>query len=668
MIVRKILVANRGEIACRIMRTCADMGVATVGVFSDVDAGALHVRAAGEAVRLLGSATGAYLDMGAILEAARRTGADAVHPGYGFLAENASFAAACRDAGITFIGPTPEVIQAMGSKRQAKEIMAEAGVPVVPGYQGEDQSEKRFRKEADALGYPIMIKASAGGGGKGMRLVASRSELPEALAAARREAMAAFGDGSLILEKFIDRPRHVEFQIFGDVYGNVIHLGERECTIQRRYQKVVEETPSPALTPELRARMGAAAVSAGRKIGYTNAGTVEFILAPDASFYFLEVNTRLQVEHAVTELVTGLDLVRWQIQLAEGDLLPLGQDEVTFTGHAVEARVYAEDPASDFLPATGPVLLWRPPEGNGVRVDAGLETGDAVSAYYDPMLAKITAWGAGREEALRRLDHALATTVLLGVRHNMSFLRRLILHPAHAAGDISTAFLEQHGDELLASLPSSRRRETAAVAVAVARSLGAAETERWRNNPQAPLRERFLPTLELRLQPTGVNRYEVTLLDEAAARTLGVVVHKRENAFMTLELNGHLQSVWVVEAKDGEWWVQVDGATEVLFWCSPMPQRNSLPSHHAGSSPARSRSPQEDRQAEAVVTAPMPGAVVSVLVEEGQSVVSGDPLLVLSAMKMEHTLRAPRAGTIARVYCRPGEQVVAATALVELAD
>ena len=666
--IRKVLVANRGEIACRIMRTCAAMGIATVGVFSDVDAGALHVRAAGEAVRLPGAAA-AYLDIGALLEAARRTGADAVHPGYGFLAENAAFAAACRDASVTFIGPSPEVIRDMGSKRQAKEIMAKAGIPVVPGYQGEDQSDRRFRKEADALGYPLMIKASAGGGGKGMRLVADHGELPEALVSARREALAGFGDDTLILEKFIDGGRHIEFQIFGDTAGNVIHLGERECTIQRRFQKVIEETPSIALDDELRARMGAAAVAAGQQLGYTNAGTVEFILAPDASFYFLEVNTRLQVEHAITELVTGLDLVRWQIQLAEGARLPLAQDDVTITGHAIEARVYAEDPGSNFLPTTGPVLLWRPPEGEDVRVDAGLETGDAVSAYYDPMLAKISVWGASREEALRRLDHALSTTVLLGVRHNMTYLRRLILHPAHLAGDISTAFIEQHSDALLASLPSPRRRETAAVAVAVSRYLAAAETGRWRNNPQAPPRERFLPSLELRLQPVGVNRYEVTLLDEEAPRALTVIVHRREDAFVALELGGHLQPVWVVEAKDGEWWVQVDGATEVLQWCSPMP----LPVLHPSSPSARPRPrhPQSYRDGQlpgAAVIAPMPGAVVSVLVEEGQAVSSGDPLLVLSAMKMEHTLRAPRAGTIAHIYCRPGEQVIAATILIELAE
>ena len=430
--IRKVLVANRGEIACRIMRTCAEMGIATVGVFSDVDANAAHVRAADEALRLPGvDATGAYLDIEALIAAARRAGADAVHPGYGFLAENAAFALACREAGLTFIGPEPEVIAQMGSKREAKQLAAAAGVPVVPGYQGDDQSDESFGKEAEEIGYPVMVKASAGGGGKGMRLVEDANALPAALAAARREALAAFGDDTLMLEKVISEPRHIEFQIFGDTHSNIIHLGERECTIQRRFQKVIEETPSTALTPELRARMGAAAIAVGRQLGYTNAGTVEFILDADANFYFLEVNTRLQVEHPITELVTGLDLVRWQILVAEGAVLPLDQEQVTFTGHAVEARVYAETPARDFLPASGTVPLWIPPSGEGVRVDSGLRTGDTVSAYYDPLLAKISAWGPERAEALRRLDHALARVVLLGVHTNIAFLRSVLLHPAH---------------------------------------------------------------------------------------------------------------------------------------------------------------------------------------------------------------------------------------------
>ncbi|HEV2405531.1 MAG TPA: acetyl-CoA carboxylase biotin carboxylase subunit, partial [Ktedonobacterales bacterium] len=448
-VIRRVLVANRGEIARRVIRTCHAMGIATVAVYSDADANAAHVREADAAYHLGPSPAGeSYLNMSALIEAARVMGADAVHPGYGFLSENASFAAACQEAGLTFIGPEPAVIARMGSKREAKLLMAAAGVPVVPGYEGEDQSDARLIAAAHEIGWPVMVKASAGGGGKGMRAVDRAEDLPSALAAARREALAAFGDETLILEKVIQEPRHIEFQIFGDTRGNVLHLGERECTIQRRHQKIIEETPSTALEPELRARMGQAAVTAGRRLGYTGAGTVEFILDSDGHFYFLEVNTRLQVEHPVTELVSGLDLVRWQILVAEGRPLPLTQDEVKFYGHAVEARVYAEDPDQGFLPTTGRVALWQAPEGDGVRVDAGIQTGDEVAPYYDPMLAKICAWGEDRAEALRRLDRALGATTLFGVRNNIDYLRRVLCHPAHLAGRLSTAFVTRYTDEL----------------------------------------------------------------------------------------------------------------------------------------------------------------------------------------------------------------------------
>src|SRR5215831_1157041 len=390
--IRKILVANRGEIACRIMRTCRAMGIATVAVYSDADANARHVREADEAVHIGESAASAsYLNVPALLAAAKRAGVDAIHPGYGFLAERAEFAVACRDAGIIFIGPSPEVIARMGDKSAARQLAFAAGVPVVLGYDDSEQSDERLLAAARGIGFPLMVKAAAGGGGKGMRIVQRERDVLEALAAARREAQSAFGDARLLLERLIREPRHIEFQIFGDAQGQIIHLGERECSIQRRHQKVIEETPSVALTPELRARMGEAAVTVGRQLGYTNAGTVEFILAPDGQFYFLEVNTRLQVEHPVTEYVTGLDLVRWQIQVAERRPLPLSQDEVRFSGHAIECRVYAEDPDNGFLPATGDILLWREPEGDGVRVDAGVQSGGAVSVYYDSMIAKVIA-------------------------------------------------------------------------------------------------------------------------------------------------------------------------------------------------------------------------------------------------------------------------------------
>ncbi|HEY1387811.1 MAG TPA: acetyl-CoA carboxylase biotin carboxylase subunit, partial [Ktedonobacterales bacterium] len=524
-LIRKALVANRGEIACRVMRTCRSLGIATVAVFSDADATARHVREADEAVHIGESAASAsYLAIPALIAAARRTGADAIHPGYGFLAENADFAAACEDAGLVFIGPSADVIRRMGSKREAKRLAAGAGVPVVPGYEGDDTSDARLIAAAREIGYPVMVKASAGGGGKGMRIVARASELPDALASARREALSAFGDETLLLERALVEPRHVEIQIFGDSHGHVIALGERECSIQRRHQKVIEETPSTALAPDLRARMGEAAVAIGRTLGYTGAGTVEFILDREGAFYFLEVNTRLQVEHPVTELVTGLDLVRWQMLVAEGHPLPLAQDEITFNGHAVEARVYAEDPASGFLPQAGTALLWRPPEGDGVRVDAGVETGDTISPYYDPMAAKISAFGATRDEALRRLDAALRRTVLFGVRSNLDYVRRVLLHPDHRAGRISTAFLEQHAADLLPAMSNQpidglAPAQLAALAITMRRLSATPTPATWRNNRSRPLLEQFRQPnggeLALHLTLERAGQYSVTFDDES---------------------------------------------------------------------------------------------------------------------------------------------------------
>jgi acetyl-CoA carboxylase biotin carboxylase subunit len=664
--IRKVLVANRGEIACRIMRTCRDMGIATVAVFSDADATARHVGEADEAVHIGGSAASeSYLHIPALIEAAQRTSADAIHPGYGFLAENSAFAAACRNAGITFIGPDPEVIAGMGSKREAKLLVAAAGVPVVPGYEGEDQSDERLFTAAHEIGYPIMIKASAGGGGKGMRMVASETALAEALAGARREARAAFGDDTVILEKAIGEPRHVEFQIFGDTLGNVIHLGERECSIQRRHQKIVEETPSTALIPELRARMGEAAVTVGRTLGYTNAGTVEFILDPDGQFYFLEVNTRLQVEHPVTELVTGLDLVRWQVLVAQGRPLPLTQDEVRSAGHAVEARVYAEDPAQGFLPATGEVALWREPAGAGVRVDAGIRTGDAVSSHYDPLLAKIIAYGADREEALRRLERALALTVLFGVRNNLDYLRRILLHPTHMAGELSTAFVDRYADDLLS--PSGKETSelprvlVAALMAALQRTLHSSLPGGWRNNRNAPAIERFEVAdpaerndrstsheIELRLTPGAGGRFTALLRWSSGSVQADVVVHSHDGPDLAVEVDRHLVRAVAVETPGHRWWVKVGDEAHALVWRSPLPEPKGR-TDDAGS-----------------LLAPMPGQVVSVLVAQGQAVRAGDPLLVLEAMKMEHIVRAPYDGTLVSIRFGPGEKVDSGAPLAEV--
>jgi acetyl-CoA carboxylase biotin carboxylase subunit len=655
-LIRKALVANRGEIACRVMRACRSLGIATVAVFSDADASARHVREADEAVHIGASvASASYLAIPAIIAVAKRTGADAVHPGYGFLAENADFAAACDAAGLTFIGPSADVIRRMGSKREAKRLASGAGVPVVPGYEGDDTSDVRLIAAAREIGYPVMVKASAGGGGKGMRIVARASELPDALASARREALSAFGDETLLLEKALVEPRHVEIQIFGDSHGHVIALGERECSIQRRHQKVIEETPSTALTPDLRARMSEAAVVIGQTLGYTGAGTVEFILDREGAFYFLEVNTRLQVEHPVTELVTGLDLVRWQMLVAEGHPLPLAQDEVTFIGHAVEARVYAEDPASGFLPQAGAVTLWRPPEGDGVRVDAGVETGDTISPYYDPMVAKISAYGATRDEALRRLDAALQRTILLGVRSNLDYVRRVLLHPDHRAGHISTAFLEQHAADLLPATPAPpvdglAPAQLAALAITMTRLSATPTHATWRNNRSRALLEQYRQPdggeIALHLTPERAGAFAVTFGDES--QTYAVRARELSGPDITLEIDGHVLRVVALEAQPEEWWAHLAGETLCLTRRSPLP----LPGVARASNDA--------------LTAPMPGQVIGVLVREGQAVAAGDPLMILEAMKMEHTIRAPHDGVVSVIHYQPGDQAPAAAVLLDV--
>ncbi|MCF5186941.1 acetyl-CoA carboxylase biotin carboxylase subunit, partial [Pseudomonas simiae] len=439
----KILIANRGEIACRIQRTAQALGYRTVAVYSDADAQALHVQMADEAVHI-GPAPvqQSYLNIDAILNAARVTSADAIHPGYGFLSENPDFARACQQAGLTFIGPSPEAIELMGSKRLSKLAMLDAGVPCIAGYQGSAQDDSTLQREADAIGYPLMIKASAGGGGRGMRLVQHPEELLDNLHTARSEAKNAFGSGELILEQALIDPRHVEIQLFGDSHGHLIYLGERDCSIQRRHQKIIEEAPCPVMTPELRQAMGEAALNAGRAVNYVGAGTVEFLLDRNGRFYFLEMNTRLQVEHPVTELITGLDLVDWQLQIAAGQPLPLTQPDVSLNGHAMEVRLYAEDPAQGFLPQTGEVLRWDP--AAGVRIDHGVTEGQRISPFYDPMLGKIIAYGATREEARRKLLRAVEDTVLLGVTTNQPLLVDLLKHPDFVGGDFSTGFIAEH--------------------------------------------------------------------------------------------------------------------------------------------------------------------------------------------------------------------------------
>lgn len=656
--IETLLIANRGEIAGRIIRTCRRLGIRTVAVYSDADAGARHVRLADEAVHIGPSpAPDSYLSIARILAAAQRSGADAIHPGFGFLAENADFARACAAAGLIFIGPTPEAIEAMGNKQGAKTLVAEAGVPVLPGYHGNDQTDDALQQAAGQIGFPLMVKAAAGGGGKGMRLVRRPAQLAEALAAARREAQQAFGSADLILERALDRPRHIEFQVMGDCQGNLIHLGERECSIQRRHQKVIEEAPSPALTPELRTRMGEAAVRAARAVHYTNAGTVEFLLDTDGSFYFLEMNTRLQVEHPVTEMVTGIDLVAWQICLAEGAPLPLEQEQVTLRGHAIEARLYAENPANDFLPVTGRVLLWREPatgaglRGAGLRVESGIQTGDDISIYYDPMLAKLIAYGDDRRTAVRRLIYALEHTTLLGLTSNLAFLRDVLRHPDFLAGNLSTGFIDEH---LAGWRSSPAALSLALMAVTVIQFTqhpqSGTSTGYWRNNPNGPLLYRYhLPgqeePIEVALEPQKtVNNFVIGLPDGRYT----LILHEQNGHDLTLSVEGYRQRVVTVVSPDNTWWVQTRTGVVTLQTLPLLPE--PVPVAGAGGS----------------LRAPMPGVVLDVLVKVGQSVRQGQALMKLEAMKMEHTIRTTADGVVEAIYFKPGDRVEADAQLLQI--
>jgi 3-methylcrotonyl-CoA carboxylase alpha subunit len=662
--IRKVLIANRGEIACRIMRTCRELGIATVAAFSDADTASRHVREADEAVRI-GSpeVRASYLNSATIIAAALRSGADAVHPGYGFLAEDAAFAQACADAGLTFIGPAPQIIARMGSKREAKRLAEAAGVPVVPGYHGAGQDIREFTSAAGAIGFPLLVKASAGGGGRGMRVVERAAGLADALTGARREAESAFGDGTLLLERLIPRARHIEVQIFGDAHGNLVHLGERECSIQRRHQKVIEETPSPALTPETRARLTAAALTLGRQLGYTSAGTVEFVLDPDGAFYFLEVNTRLQVEHPVTEMVTGLDLVHWQIEVAEGRPLPLAQDAIHFTGHAIEARVYAEDPEADFLPSSGRVALWGEPGDAAARVDGGIASGDKVPPHYDGLLAKVAARGDSRPDAIRRLERALARLTVFGVPNNVGFLRRTLLHPAHVAGDLSTGFVAEHHDELVGhggAQESAAEIAEAAVVAALARLLAQPDARGWRNNPMPPPAQRFTdatrtsrghntdeaPGIEVRLAATSARAYTAHVRDATGERAVQVLVHTVALPVLTVELDGRVVRAMALEA-GGNWWVKLGDETYRLAWVSPFPATFG----HAAIAHA--------------LTAPMPGTVAAVHARPGQAVRAGDALVTLLAMKIEHKIVAPTAGTVGDLRFAVGDTVPTGAQLLD---
>ena len=625
-----LLVANRGEIACRIMRTARAMGLTTVAVHSSIDRHARHVAQADLAVDLGGSrASDSYLQIERIIQAARSSGAQAIHPGYGFLSENPAFARAVADAGLLLVGPPAEAIEAMGSKSAAKALMEQAGVPLVPGYHGAEQTLQSFVSAAAAIGYPVLLKASAGGGGKGMKVVQREAELAEALQSAQREALAAFSDDRILLEKYLLKPRHVEIQIFADRHGNCVHLHERDCSIQRRHQKVIEEAPAPGLSPSTRKAMGQAAVRAAQAIGYVGAGTVEFLLDERGEFFFMEMNTRLQVEHPVTEAITGLDLVEWQLRVARGEALPLQQAQIPLLGHAIELRLYAEDPDNDFLPASGRLAVYREPTpGPGQRIDSGVREGDEISPYYDPLLGKLIAWGDTREQARQRVLDLLRQTLVGGLRSNRGFLRRILEHPAFVAAELDTDFIPRHQAGLLprpGPLPEAFWQQAA-------RSFIATSPPAQRNDdPVSPWAEpnglRLGLPATIRLQLACAGQQHSLYLDPAQPATAGAGRAIRQGDTLYLEWQDELLPV-------------------------------------TGYDPIAAA--QQHTQPQGGLTAPMNGSIARVLVTAGQQVEAGAPLMVLEAMKMEHSIKASQPGVIRQVLYAEGDLVSEGSLLLEM--
>jgi len=659
----RILIANRGEIACRVIRTCRRLGIRAIAVYSDADEHALHVREADEAIRIGGPRpVDSYLSIPRIIEAARKLGARAIHPGYGFLSENEDFARACLEAGLVFIGPDADTIRLMGSKSQAKRLMQRAGVPVVPGYHGEDQSDALLRAEAHGIGFPLLIKAVAGGGGKGMRIVRAEREFAESLAAARREARNAFDDDAVLLERCIETPRHIEFQVFGDRHGNVVHLFERECSLQRRHQKVLEESPSPFLDDALRARMAEAAVAAARAVDYVNAGTIEFIAGKDRHFYLMEMNTRLQVEHPVTEMITGLDLVEWQLRVAAGEPLPLAQSRITCSGHAIEARLYAEDPGTGFMPSTGRVVRFAHPQPDAnFRLEAAVEDGDAVTAHYDPMIAKLVVRGEDRATALARLEHTLAHCAVFGPKTNLSLLRGLVRDPDVLRGKVDTGLIEQRLDALLAR-PSTPPMD--ALMAVVARTLLDRQTasafdmrmdtvdpgspwgvaDAWQANGRAATRLAFTSDGRIELRAAG---WDGAYRLEFDGETLEFAARELAADELELIVDGQRQVVTVFRHDRNFQVVCGDQVVELQSADTyPVARHVEDEAVHPGS--------------------PLPGRVVAVSVRSGQRVVEGDALVVIEGMKMEHSVRARAAGTVLRVLVAEGDAVEAEAPLVEI--
>lgn len=648
----KILIANRGEIACRVISTARDMGIKTVAVYSDADANAQHVLQADEAVHIGGSPSSeSYLCADKVIAAAQRTGAQAIHPGYGFLSENESFAEALQDAGLIFIGPPVAAIAAMGSKSAAKNIMAKAGVPLVPGYHGDDQSDNLLAAEAEKIGYPVLLKAAYGGGGKGMRVVNNAAEFAEALASARREAKAGFNNDKMLVEKFITRPRHVEIQVFCDQHGNAVYLAERDCSVQRRHQKVVEEAPAPGLTEETRKAMGDAAVRAAQAIDYVGAGTVEFLFDEDGSFYFMEMNTRLQVEHPVTEMITGVDLVEWQLRVAAGEVLPMQQDEITLDGHAFEARIYAENADDNFMPSTGTLAYLRHPEASPyVRWDSGIVQGDEVTTFYDPMIAKLIVWDIDRESALRRLTNALRETRIAGVTTNTDYLHRIATHKAFANAELTTRFIEQYGEAL-------HERE-AGLSEQVNLLIIAAHMIRERQ--QQANQDPWSSASGWRVNAPAKHRIGLRSKDAETATILDLI--STANGIEWPAENLVLQ-----QASDGA--VVVDG---LRFYPEIAEHQGNFTvfSDHgrfdASVYDALADIIHEDEAG--TLTAPMNGTIVAVNVAAGDSVAEGQALVVMEAMKMEYTIRAPFAASVEQVFFAVGDLVADGAELISLSE
>ncbi|KAB0531105.1 acetyl/propionyl/methylcrotonyl-CoA carboxylase subunit alpha [Xanthomonas cissicola] len=653
----KILIANRGEIACRVIATCRALGIATVAVYSDADRNARHVRMADEAVHIgAAPAQQSYLRGEAILQAARATGAQAIHPGYGFLSESAAFAEACAHAGIVFIGPPAAAIRAMGDKSAAKALMQRAGVPLTPGYHGDEQAPAFLRAQADAIGYPVLIKASAGGGGKGMRRVDASAAFDDALASCQREAQSAFGSAHVLVEKYVQRPRHIEIQVFGDTHGEVVYLFERDCSVQRRHQKVLEEAPAPGMNEARRAAMGRAAVDAAQAVGYVGAGTVEFIAGPDGDFYFMEMNTRLQVEHPVTELITGTDLVEWQLRVAAGARLPRRQHELRIHGHALEARLYAEDAERGFLPSTGTLRQLQMPAASAhVRVDAGVEQGDTISPYYDPMIAKLIVWDTDRPAALARMRAALAKFHAVGVTTNSAFLSRLIATDSFASANLDTALIEREHAVLFPEARSPDNAWWCLAAVLIADALPAVavdpadphspwqHTDGWRIGAHAAQRivlEANGERRQLAVRPDA-DGWQVTNADQ-----MHTLRYHRHETGLRVEMDGR------------QWRAQVlrDGATLTLIGA----RQRAVFRHHDALAEA-----DQPTQEAGGLTAPMPGRIVSLPATVGQPVARGQALVVLEAMKMEHTLHAPSDGTVQAYLVAEGDLVDDGAALVE---